>query len=549
MPARSLMQKNFICGPHTSIEGDVWIPVRDGITTGAGAAGGTTLVDSKVGGSDDDFNGRWWLEILSGANKGLRKRIVDYTASSGTFTLENNGFPNQVASGVDYRILKCPMPLALVDSSSGATNMVDAVRAEADDFWNGYWVFPITGNRRGEKAQITDFVSSSGTFTLGSGLSGALAAGDVVLIGMPLEVAEVPSTEQAYYPRPVPRVNLSKGDGVVGERSGSYSFQTQVRSSGTLAGDDTLATPPHVRALLQACGLVEEIGQGSAVSGGSSTTTSIDIETGNRERFYLGQMIFHNNNATFITAMADGGGSADTLTVSPPLPVAPADTEIIYATTQYRKSLDMDLYGCWIEVETDGVRYTLTGCKGTVDIPDANPCALQFNFQVDDWAKEIEAAPYNAGTAYRSTPPPLSTDRKVYLDTTGTDIGGFTFSTGTVNGSKDVSGANGTNGRAGFQGTDFDARATFREVLDSSGDLDQYLRWTARTSKALSVIWGHAGQAFAVRIPAAMPVQLAGEEDSNGMIATTNVLEAQDAGTASDGDSAEKIPDFALHFA
>lgn len=548
MPARVTNQKNVIVGPHTSVGGNTWIPTREGEADGDGAAGGTTLVDSKVGGSDDDFNGRYYIECLSGANKGLRRRVVDYTASSGTFTLENNGFPNQCLTGIEYRLLQSPEPVVVIDSSSGETNAVDAVRAEANGFWNGYYLIPITGTHRGKMVAITDFTSSTGTFTLAAGFGSALTAGDVCRIAYPLEVVEVPALTQGYYPRPAPRVNLSVGDGVVGERGGSYSFSTHVRPSGSLAGDDTLAAPPYVRPLLQACGLVEEIGTGSA-AGSGSTTTAIKIETANRERFYVGQMILHNGNRAWIDSMADGGASEDTLNVTPALPVAPASGETIYATTQYRKSTDLDLYGCWIEVEVDGVRKLMTGCMGSVSVPDSNPLMLQFEMQIDEWVKVIEAAPYNAGSSYATTAAPLMTDRLAYLDSTGVDIGGFTAFTGTVASPKDVSGVNGTNGRAGFQLTDYAMGATFREILDSSGNLDQLLRWTARTSKKVSVVWGHHGNSFAVRIPAGMPIEMPEEVDSNGMQAAPNVLEAQDAGTASDGGSTVKNPDFALHFA
>lgn len=58
---------------------------RDAVATGGTT---TTLVDSTIGGSDDDWNGAY-LYVYAGKAKGEIRTVKDYTASSGTLTVED----------------------------------------------------------------------------------------------------------------------------------------------------------------------------------------------------------------------------------------------------------------------------------------------------------------------------------------------------------------------------------------------------------------------------------------------------------------------------
>lgn len=51
----------------------------------SGSGSGTTLVDNKLRGGDDTYNG-WWIVFTSGLNDGRIRRVSDYTGSSGTIT-------------------------------------------------------------------------------------------------------------------------------------------------------------------------------------------------------------------------------------------------------------------------------------------------------------------------------------------------------------------------------------------------------------------------------------------------------------------------------
>ena len=552
--ARIWEQQILAYCPHTGVSGEAWSLVKRGTTTGAGAANGTTLVDTGGdSGGADTYTGSHWVKILSGSNQGLRKRIVD-DDGAGTLTLENNGFPNQVASAVEYEIRLSPDPVVVVETSSGETNMVDATRSEAAingaAFWLDYYACPITGSRRGKIAKITGFTAGTGTFALAAGLGGALAAGDVVLLRKFLEIGNLAlGPTEEYHPRLQNRVNLSRGDGVVGARAGTVGFNTQVVGTGSLAAAASVANTCPTHGLFQACGL-EEVVATAAVVGAGSTTTAVTVATGTWERFVkVGMAVMWNGNVSFITAITDGVAGVDTLTVSPALPVAPASGDTLYAGRMYEQSIDADTLGVLIEVEIDGVLTTFTGCKGNVEITDAAVPEFAFTLQADDWTREVEAAPYVPNTALTTTPPVLQSDRIAYLDTTKVDIRGFTSTPGTQVVAKMVQGSGGMNGRSGYHVTGYQSGGTWREiVLSGSENVGRDSAFLARTPYALSVVYGSHGKCMAVRMPVARLIQSPHPESAEGMVEHPAVFEAQDAGVADDGvPTSIKVPNWALH--
>jgi len=75
---------------------------KEGTTTSAGAADGSTLVSTSLGGADDAWN-QAEVRITSGDNSGQRRQIGDYVSSTGTISLVEN-FTHQVANSVTFEI-------------------------------------------------------------------------------------------------------------------------------------------------------------------------------------------------------------------------------------------------------------------------------------------------------------------------------------------------------------------------------------------------------------------------------------------------------------
>lgn len=540
-------QRIRIC-PHTTVDGEAWKFVARGKATGNGASDGTTIVDTNAdSGAANTYNGRYWVRMTSGSYIGQTKRIVD-DDGSGTLTIEGVGFDGQIVSGDTYEILLGPDPVIVVDSSSGATNIVDAVRAEDDDYWNGLWVFVVSGSNRGEFAQVTDFVSSTGTFTVGSGLSGALTAGDVCTIGYLIDGTVTPSLSLPYNARLGVRSDFAIGDGVVGERSGTLAIQTHVIPSGTRqTSGGALQLRSHLWPLLQAGGL--EASQLSTLTtddaDGACTTTSLRVTNGSADALPIGAVLAHNGNLTVVQQTSAGGANPDTITVSPPLPVAPVTGVVIEVLNLYQKSTSGNVLGCVVEYEVDGHRTLCTGCKGNVTLTDGSLPTFDFAFSVDHWIMDYEPAPHLAASAYSSAAPILSSDRIAYLNTTKVNIGGFTATPGTITARRAVQGNIGVNGGAGFQITGYAARGTYREIMQSGETLSELLQYTARTNRQLFVAYGSGDGYFAVVAKNARRVEAPMPANANGLLDAPAVWEAQDAGyvSVSDGGT-DKFPDF-----
>lgn len=554
--ARVFNQCMFSYFPHTDVSGDVWTKIKAGTATSNGAADGTTVIDSNGdSGGADTYNGLYWVRITSGACKGEEAMIVDDNGT-GTLTVETAGptsaagFSAQIASGVSYEIWKSPDPVMVVDSSSGETDAVDAGRNdEVDDFWIGYYLIPVTGSRRGRIAQVTDYTQSTGTFVLASGLGGALASGDVCILRKFVEVGglSVPGGE-GYAPRLSPRTDFSLGDGVVTNRSGTLAFNAQITASGSLAASASKANASVLAHLLEAAGLEEVIGTSMTVDSGSSTT-AIKVATGTGERVVPGQMVIWNGNPTFVDSIDDGGGSADTVNVTPALPGTPAASDVLYATRMYKKSRDAEIRAVGFDIEMDGVRTRVTGCKGSVSLQDGGVSLAAFSFNVDHWIRQALISPFidRAGAAYTTVAPVKPMDRIAWLDSTKVDIAGLTTSPNSAVTPKTVQGSSGINGQSGFQLTGYNCGATFRQIMETANGLTQDARWRLRTAAKFRVVEGSHGNCFGVNIPVSRLVAVPNPQNGAGIMEAPNVLEAQDAGTATSNLTTSKVPDYAWH--
>lgn len=550
-----------ICLEHPSYSIG-WQLVFSSQSTTNGNANGSTLIDTtRDSGAANTYNGRWWVRCTSGSNKGIMKRVLD-DDGAGTLTFEgtsdSDGFPNQVAGNVSYELWKSPEPVVLVDSSANGQSVLDGERDEPDDFWEGHWMVPLTGNRRGQKSRITGFVSSSGTFTLAPGFDGALAAGDVCVLRRYIDVTAIRNgLTNAFNPRPLNRLDGGKPDGSVGPKAGTFGFDARV-VTGVDAGGSTILPPPLAPAI-QACGFKEfrnNAATGDATESGS-TTTGIEIGTGSWENFTIGGLVSVEGEMAFLTGQTDGGGAEDTLTVTPALGLAPDAAATMPATWCYRRNrrgADSDYFSCTIEYEVDGIRTIMTGCKGNLTISGEEELMMSFEFNVDHWVREkqVNCVDY-LGDAYSTENPIQGYERRCYVGATAVDLGAISASLNNEVTPRKVQGAYGINGRAGFAHARCNPGVTARKlaVVESGEHLPADEEWFSRTTLDLMIFWGTSIQGgFALRIPVGKLVADPKLEDDDGAQAFPYVIEATDAGSTTDPDSTVvRVPDMVIGFA
>lgn len=542
--------------PHTDVSGDTWQKVKSGTCTSSGAADGTTLIDTNGdSGSANTYNG-YWVKLLSGTYLGEWAMVAD-DDGSGTLTIETAGptsaagFPGQVVSGVQYEIWKSPIPNCVVTTATSATVVRASSRVgEGDDFWIGYYLIAITGAARGEGPKlISAFTSSTGEFTCAA-FTTAPSVGDVLVLRKFVEIGNLSMTPgEEYIERMSPRTDFSEGDGAIGPRTGSIGFSAQITASGTLAAAASKANASVLAGLLVASGLEEVIGTSMTATAGG-TTSALNITTATGERVVPGQMIIHNGNATFVTSITDGGGSDDVLNVSPALPNAPAAADVIYATRMYKKSRDAEISAVGFEVEQDGVRTIITGCKGNVTKQDGPVSIAAFQFTADHWIRQRCISPYldYVGAAYTTAKPVKPMDRLCYVTgSTKADIGGFTTSPNSEVTPKGVQGASGINGTAGNQLTGYKCVASYRTLMLVSEGMVADLEFHVRTALNLRMVEGSHGNCFAVTMPVARIVETPTPGNEKGMQTAPKVLRAHDAGTATSNLTTSKVPDYAWH--
>ncbi len=107
---------------------------RLGTATADGDPAGTTLVDSTIGGVDDEWVDAQ-LRISSGLSRGEQQRVMDYDAATGTLTVERP-FSTQIVAGTTYELaLQQRSPGLDPDSApSTATYTYRVIYFDADTF-------------------------------------------------------------------------------------------------------------------------------------------------------------------------------------------------------------------------------------------------------------------------------------------------------------------------------------------------------------------------------------------------------------------------------
>lgn len=530
--------------------GAKWEKVRDGLATSNGASDGSTVIDTNSdSGTANTYVGNYWIRMTTGTCEGERQRIVEDTGA-GTYTLEEP-FSAQIDSGDRFELWSSPESVAVCASSNLATTTFeDQGRNEADDTWVDYYAYVLHSAtiNLGLWRKVTDFVLSTNVFTTDA-FPTAHLEGDVILLVKAIDIeATTPGLAQAFHPRPGQRDNFSKGKGTVGARSGTFAFNSDVYSSESLAGNGVKAKAGVLSGLFPACGFDETVDTTSTIIAGSSTT-AINV-TDQQENHTIGGFVLINGQVRVVTDKEDNAGT-DVVTVAPPLQVAPANGDLMYALRSYRRSPSGDIPSVTLYLDIDNIRHVMTGCKGSVSFTDGAPPQLAWSFNIDEWIRQIITAPTAGQAVYTTSSAVLSDNMRFYLDTTATSVAGLTCALNPTIVPRDVRGAHGINGRNGFQMTGSDPGGSFRELIASDATaLIAENRFLRGTSTALTAILGGGTQWFAIRAPAAVVEELPQTSNENGMAGAPQVWRAKDAGSVAwdsdnggNDDTVTKMPD------
>lgn len=119
-----------------------WNGTAVAVSSGDGAADGSTVIDVNLSGGDPDDLVGYWLYCLSSAsavstrNVGSHRKVLEFNDATGACTVAR--FPAQTKTGDAFLIVKPPIPYIADDTGGSAAQLQDANRsAKANDYWIG----------------------------------------------------------------------------------------------------------------------------------------------------------------------------------------------------------------------------------------------------------------------------------------------------------------------------------------------------------------------------------------------------------------------------
>ena len=182
--------------------------------------------------------------------------------------------------------------------------------------------------------------------------------------------------------------------------------------------DGTSAASIPDRILLRHCVGTEFAGQGSTISGGSATTTSLPVQTGEGSRFKKGTLIAVEVSGemewTLITNI-----STDTLTGAPALSGAPADTAIVRNLYNYApaESHSSSLSFRRAFVGDSAAQYALVGCYGGLKFSQEIGKTPAMALDLTATSYSTGALSYSTGSQAEVMGAPFVCEPSVYLST------------------------------------------------------------------------------------------------------------------------------------
>lgn len=157
-----------------------------------GMVASTTVIacSNLAGFSNDCFNTGYQMVVLKNASalaaapEMERRDITDYATSTGTFTtaaFSQNVEASDIVLVVHVSVASQAATYGIATGGAAGT-IVDTMRTEAADYWNGMQVVMLSGNGIGQVRAIYDFDAAGDTIYVTPDFGGAVVAGDAYAI-------------------------------------------------------------------------------------------------------------------------------------------------------------------------------------------------------------------------------------------------------------------------------------------------------------------------------------------------------------------------------
>jgi hypothetical protein len=346
----------------------------------------------------------------------------------------------------------------------------------------------------------------------------------------------IPAEEVAFAPeyellaRPTQSNSFGvKYTGQLGGKGGQLTFRIPVPALTTAAASGDAATiASWFSRTMKACGFTETLGTGTAVSGGSSTTTAVDVTSA--AGIAAGSVVRISGACRLVTA-SNTASTPDQITVAPALSGGPADTTVVYSGASYVSTGAEPAASFSLVLEQDGTYYVASGCNGVVTMPEADArgrLTLAVTISVNTWSRDVSG--FTGSFPALTVPTGLNMlgSPMHWGSATPRGIGVFGFDPQrTIVPLPTTSDA---NGRGAWRYTDETARATFRAYRSTDGSDALQTDFETPTTRTLVMQMGGdsaAGSNFVVACQVAQIAAYPAETDANGILTLPITAEAK----------------------
>lgn len=316
--------------------------------------------------------------------------------------------------------------------------------------------------------------------------------------------------------------DLTRQPHVIGAKGGTLNFQLECKGSGTQAGNDIAAVASESSILLEEILGTVTRNTGSQVAAGS-TTTVVNVNTGEGARFTQYGMVEIDGERRFITSIA-----TDALTLDRALAGVPANGTTVYAASVFTRANDGHSSLAFVATR-DGIQYTLLGCHATVKLAGSTARGtpiLEFTVTVGDWEVTAKASlpTINVLTGINSVKGPVAIGSPVAVSGVEELVHAFDFDFGLNFVHQETTA--GAQGKSGVELVDSSPNGNIKPYYAASHLTDFY----AGTSKSLAFSCGDRTNGFGVYIPQTQFMQPT-IEDLNGLVAESISFAVNDNGT------------------
>lgn len=350
----------------------------------------TTIVDASV----TTTHVGCYVTPEDGNAKGQTRQIISVSGTTATI----DSAWNSTASVTTIRVwLPADVPVRTTTTGSTTTAVSSphaSITNEPDDYWNDkhYHLLGVGGNNAGKAADVTDFATATGTFTVGDTLTSTVAGELFLLRRMVRPETYTVSLNRQTLERPAVGFSDPNASTPI-TATGSATLEMAIRPTSTGAGSGTQATRPKELSDMLTSIMTEDRDTGSTASSASGTTLNV----GTGSNFSVGGFVRVNTGE--VGQIRSISSDALTLGASHITAGNVEASSVVYASAWYKRK-NSDFRTMCIDHYRGGLfRQVMHGCMPSVTLTVSRDqlVRLAFNYTAGEAHEYTRTRPVTKG--------------------------------------------------------------------------------------------------------------------------------------------------------